>query len=512
MNSTRHVIFIATWLGLSLVAPAASAGVNIKNGNFYTSYLDMRSSGEPFLSIDRTYNSTSVFVGLFGPGWNTQFETFLQVFPDGRLLIYENGGGSTTGFDPPTLDPEGFDAAVATLLLAARAASMPDYLKDPGQYRARLGRDADFRNAQWTKLVNLGELAPRALPIGARLSSSFDHYDQYVLRLAAGYARYSGSGKIEFFDDSGKLVRIAHADGYQIEFNHDASDRLSSVRDSLGRELRFTLNAEGRIIRVENSEGHRATYTYGPDGWLIKSHDAGDNVFHYTYDTLHNLVAVGYEDGTTREMRYEPYTSYTHSERTSDGNVQIYHYPPEEKLPGDGQRYSTIIEYRDERGALQKQNESTYYIRVRADGVSSSERIVRLVDGVTSDYTYDDHGRTMRVVRDGFPTDISYDTRGRVVEKRTPRRVTRLAYNHFGLSSILLEDPANSEEVARTTFEYGLEGQLMETIDSQGRSLTVTYHGNGQPEKVSWTVDGQTHYQNFGCPDYFDSDDLPSEP
>ena len=60
---------------LLFITTAATAGVNIKNGNFYISYTDHDLAKFNGFELMRTYNSKSVEKGLFGFGWGSEIET-----------------------------------------------------------------------------------------------------------------------------------------------------------------------------------------------------------------------------------------------------------------------------------------------------------------------------------------------------------------------------------------------------------------------------------------------------
>ncbi len=86
-----------------LMTSMASAGVNLKNGNFYISYTDIVvPGGSKKLEITRTYNSKSTEVGWFGFGWGSEYETRLEFSADGSVVIHEHGSGAKTRFTPKT--------------------------------------------------------------------------------------------------------------------------------------------------------------------------------------------------------------------------------------------------------------------------------------------------------------------------------------------------------------------------------------------------------------------------
>ena len=106
MNLGKKPLLNLALLGIAIIvfAPTIFAGVNLKNLNFYVSYTDMIIiDGSQDIDIERTYNSKSIYSGLFGFGWGSDYETYLAFSPDGRIIVHENGGGALTAFNPVQL-------------------------------------------------------------------------------------------------------------------------------------------------------------------------------------------------------------------------------------------------------------------------------------------------------------------------------------------------------------------------------------------------------------------------
>src|SRR5207248_10499570 len=120
---------------------------------------------------------------------------------------------------------------------------------EQAQYAERLRSDADFRNAEWEKYKRIRLVAGRELPLGTVLRSN--HYDyQYIKRVRDGYLRVMG-GKLEHYDNYGRLTRISDFNGNYIDFSYDAEERLATIRDNYGRKMSFTLNSRGLVERVD---------------------------------------------------------------------------------------------------------------------------------------------------------------------------------------------------------------------------------------------------------------------
>src|SRR4051812_46406877 len=82
-------------ISLSLLTPlAAHALVDMRNANFADTWVDLEVVGSGYnLQVQRTYNSRSLFNGMFGYGWCSDFETSLEPSADGNLKLTECGAG-----------------------------------------------------------------------------------------------------------------------------------------------------------------------------------------------------------------------------------------------------------------------------------------------------------------------------------------------------------------------------------------------------------------------------------
>ncbi|MED3353485.1 DUF6531 domain-containing protein, partial [Bacillus thuringiensis] len=71
--------------------------VNATNGNFLMNEKDITLSGRgPNVSVERTYNSQSKKVGLFGKGWYSSLEERIEKDAEGNLLLTSADGAQIT--------------------------------------------------------------------------------------------------------------------------------------------------------------------------------------------------------------------------------------------------------------------------------------------------------------------------------------------------------------------------------------------------------------------------------
>ncbi|MBA2664243.1 MAG: RHS repeat protein [Bradymonadaceae bacterium] len=500
----QRALFVLVALGLSFgsLSSLQAQSVSPRTGNLSMTFTDVTYGGERALKVERVYNSKSGFKGIFGMAWGSELEVYLRVLHDGAVVIYEWGGGAENRFEPPDLDTEELEAAVATIAAAARAAATPAYLADPRAYRERLLSDARYRGAQWAALVQSGRLAPRALAMGTRLSSRRFNY-QYVQRHGAGYDRHFQDGKIERFNVAGKLVAIVHPDDYRIAFDYDAHGQLETMHDSLGRALRFAFNDDGFVTRIDGEDGRSAEYTYGPGGRLITSRDTSATVHRFEYDAIYNLLAIGYADATTVELRYLPraLNDSVQSVRSREGKTRTLEYNWERVDAQD--RRVMSVKRTDAAGVLETQGSYVFYLSTRASGEQWIQRLVETINAQSVDTVYgEQHGRPLTIDADGYRLSFDYDAQGHVIEKRSPTQRTRLSYGAFGrLSAIVAEDLATGEELWHTRFEHDALGNQTGAADSKGRAVSVRYDEIRRLAQVTWT-DGEVEQAlrfNYNC-------------
>src|SRR5580692_2070444 len=103
---------------LVFLLPATSmAIVDMKSANYSESWTDLIVPGVGYdLRINRTYNSRSLFNGIFGFGWCSDYETKIEVTPDSFLRLTECGGGMEIIFTTKNFSPVKPDTTVKSII------------------------------------------------------------------------------------------------------------------------------------------------------------------------------------------------------------------------------------------------------------------------------------------------------------------------------------------------------------------------------------------------------------
>ncbi len=96
-------MIIHIFVFLSLLSLDLRADVDLKNGNFFYSWIDAEISSKNFFwQMQRSYNSRVNRVGYFGQGWCSPLETKLtrSVEPSKTIEIQNCGSGEIVVYQP----------------------------------------------------------------------------------------------------------------------------------------------------------------------------------------------------------------------------------------------------------------------------------------------------------------------------------------------------------------------------------------------------------------------------
>src|SRR5262249_35036816 len=159
-------------------------------------------------------------------------------------------GGTENRFNPIAFNAKELQDAVDKIAEAARASGAMGDSAQLNQYKSQLANDALFRNEQWEHYIQLGKLKPRTLASGTQLHSNHFSY-QYITKLKDGYQRNFDNGRIEHFNEEGRLTRIADRNNNFIELSYNKEGKLAKLVDNSNRKMFFTFNNQGLLEKVQ---------------------------------------------------------------------------------------------------------------------------------------------------------------------------------------------------------------------------------------------------------------------
>lgn len=455
-----------------LMASVASAGVNLKNGNFYISYTDIVvPGGGKKLEITRTYNSKSTDVGWFGFGWGSEFETRLEVSADGSIIIHEHGSGAASRFTPKVaVDAVAASTKIVNEMKKKTALSE----KAASDLIQKLANNAELRH---TYAQNFGVQA--SIAAGTVLYSG-DRGPQELHVSKEGYRRAHADGRSDFFNMEGQLVKISDKSGYSIGFDYK-NGNLNSIKDSQAKQIYFSWYPDGLVKEIWSAGDKKALYKY-QDNDLVYTKDVGDNTYEFGYDKSHNLTAIKYSDKTSLKVSYDPKIFFVTEVTDRNGESTKYQYGSNPKNPDD--HYWTVVTKPGFDGKPVA-NRYEYEIKVKPDGSRYTYRILTEINNIKTESFFADTSLPVKIARGNHITNFEYNNQGLLTKKSSTKGdFVNIEYDD---KINKIKKVVNNE--GTTNFEYDPKGNLVKAQNNQGKTVFLIYDSKG---KISKMVDQES--------------------
>lgn len=311
-----------------IVAATAGAVVDMKNANYANTWTDLIVPGSGYdLRVQRTYNSRSLFNGVFGFGWCSDFETTLEVTAEGNLRVTECGGGLEVVYTTKNFKPGSVDKTVDTIIAEVQKRNRdlkPQYFKD---LKKELSENAFLRD-EFTRQLKL-----KGNVVSGQAYHANGRETENVMFKDGKYKRSLEDGTFQLFDSTGHLVTMYDRNGNHLKLEWKGSQLLSVV-DNNGRKLSFSYLANKRLKQIAGPNGILVKYSFSGED-LKEVHNAWKNVFKYDYDDVHNLVKIHYPDKTFKELTYNKDRDWVTSFKNRKGCVEAYVYDVDNENPKD---------------------------------------------------------------------------------------------------------------------------------------------------------------------------------
>lgn len=484
-----------------------NAGVNLKNGNFYISYTDVKIETDlaAFKEITRTYNSKSTFVGLFGYGWGSAIETYLHVYPDGTIVVIEHGSGGTTVFNSGLITEDMAEYMIDQLIDVSIAQG--DIDNNPNtilKRRNKLTKNHDYRRVLWDRYVKKGVLFYETnFPVDMEWESH-EKGNELIVKSENGYKRTSGS-VIENFNLNGKLIKTdkGHGKWSVLEYTNN---KLSKITHGNGSVYKIDINDAGFISYIYYND-EKATFKYVGKN-LIYNRDIAGNHYQYVYDNKHNMTKIIYNPIRTKEvkedamhMEYEAKTSWISKITDRNGDVVEYTYGVFYNEDGtkDDNHYSTNVTRTDEYGQ-DRTNKYEYVIGIKENGERYSQKIKTTIRGIVTETTYDELcERPIEIIRGKRKTTFKYNNRCLLIEKLSGSdsiymkyhpKIEKMTYvkNSSGEFNFEYNDNANltfanKNNDAWVRLVYDTKGKITK-MQQEAKTLVFKYNEMGKPVRI----------------------------
>ncbi|XGC80957.1 DUF6531 domain-containing protein [Bdellovibrio bacteriovorus] len=461
-----------------LFSAQAYALVDMKNANYSNTWIDMDVPGSGYdLKIVRTYNSRSLFNGMFGFGWCSDFETSMEVNAEGNIKVKECGGGLEVTFSPREVtrkEVEGTINSIINKMKAEKKVGVTEaYITS---LKTQLLEDDNLRSdfaSRYGISVSVRE--------GTKFYANGREVEHFVFN-KTHYTRNLPDGSAQRFSPQGKLTHIYDKNGNYLKFDYD-KDVIATVQDNNGRRLNFKYYQNKKVKSITGPNGLMADYKFANLDDLASVKNAWLKTYTYEYDELHNLTKAGWPDKSFIAIKYDKKNDWVIAFADRDKCIEQYKYEFSENDPKN-HYWSTVKKTCGKE--VTADNKYEFWHDQRKDGQYYLQRVLTSVNGNVTDISYHPvFGKPVSIRRNTERVSYEYYPDGLVKVKASP--TVRMAFEYdsalkkvSSVSSTYFNDKGQKALTKATQFKYDAKGNLVFAQNSDGQKINMTYDNRGR--------------------------------
>jgi len=456
----------------------AHALVDMKNANYSNTWIDMDVPGSGYdLKISRTYNSRSLFNGMFGFGWCSDFETSMEITSEGNLKVKECGGGLEVTFSPREITRKDIDNTIATIISKMKAdkkvGQTESYYKN---LETQLVEDDSLRSEYARQYgINI------AVKEGTKFYANGREVEHIVFN-KPNYTRNLVDGSSQRYNLQGKLTHMYDKNGNFLKFEYD-KDLIQNITDNNSRRLTFKYFPNKKIKAITGPNGLMSEYRFANLDDLALVKNAWLKTYTYEYDDLHNLTKANYPDKTSIALKYDRKNDWVTSFTDREKCVESYNYEVNSKDPKN--HYWSIVKKMCGKEVV-ADNRYEFWHKQRADGQYYLQRVLSSTNGNTTDISYHEiFGKPLSIRRNAEKISYEYYPDGQVKVKASP--TVRMSFEYDAqikkVSSVIstFYNEKGQKTVSKTSqFKYDGKGNLVFAQNSDGQKINMTYDNKGR--------------------------------
>lgn len=480
-----------TLLALALLVFTSSsfAVVDMKNSNFSDSWTDIKlpSSGYD-LRIKRTYNSRSLFSGIFGFGWCSDYETKLEVTAESGIRVTECGGGMQISYTAKNHNPKAVKQTIKKIIAGIRKTNKSISSSELKKLEKELAYDQNLRIALEKRLDLNGKVKAGTTyrAIGRESETVVLKGNEYVRNLANGtFQKFNSKGLLtHMYDRNRNYIRISYK-----------GDRILKVSDNNGRQLIFSYNSQKKLKSISGPNNIKVEYKFkGED--LTYAKNQWKDVFTYQYDDLHNLTKFTLPDNTYKAITYNKDRDWVTSFRNRKGCKEDYKYRVNKKAKFD-HYWSEVTKTCKGKVTNKSSYEFVYRGSTDKTGAQYLHRVKSDINGDKTDITYHPvFGKPEKLIKNGLLTTYKYDDAGFMVGKKEPFRHFKYSYDNkcSKVSSVTTryygrfnkKKKRKPLKVSKASFSYEKpKCNLKRAKNSDGQIAYLKYDSKGRIAKIT---------------------------
>lgn len=463
-----------------LLSHQSLAIVDLKNANFSHSWVDLEIPGGSYvLKIERTYNSRTLFSGIFGYGMCSDFETFIEITAEGNLRLKECGAAQEIVYSPREINNKEIEATVNTILekvkAEKKAGATEAFMK---QLKEDLRNDDAYRTS-FAKKLNL----PIKVKEGSKFYANGKEVEYFLLEKNY-YTRHLADGSMQRFDTKGRLTHFFDKNNNFLKLEYD-KDLISQVSDNENRKLYFKYYPSKKVKTITGPMGSIVEYKFSNFDDLNWVKSAWGKVYTYQYDDVHNMTKATWPDKnkTSIQIKYDKVMDWPLQLTDREGCIEKYKY--EAKDPDPKTHYSSSV-VKTCKGKVVADNRYEFWYRKKEDNQYYLTRVLSNVDGSIIDINYHEGlGKPVSIRKNTDLVKFDYYPDGLIKVKSTPFLVMNYEYDNKikkvnKVSIVYLNEKGKKAAKKVTEFEYDSKGNIANATNSDGQKVNMTYDDRGR--------------------------------
>ena len=391
------------------VSFSALALVDTKNGNYTKTYVDFSSDG---FTLERAYNSRSIYRGSFGYGWCSNLETRVEVLPDNSLKVIECGGGLEVAYGRPNRQK-----MIQQIMIRVR--------KKKGlskKYVNKLAMDLEKSSSLQSELMRAFGLRGKARA-GQRYQA-IGRSGETMLFTGSEYRRSFLDGRKQVFSKQGHLVMESNPKSGWMKIVR-RGPTIQKVLTNKGLSWQFRKNRKKTPGFSIAGQSEKVTYVIIKDNLeQVIRKPAGSKKktqYQHIYDGYHNMTKTRYSDQSYESLVYNEDKDWVTGFKDRRGCRESYIYVTN---PRNKDHYWTDVK---KICGNQVTNMSRYEFWNRNKPKGGGKYLYRArqaVNGQVEDMTFDAKtGSPTSVTRNRVTTKYTYDDKtGLLVARMEPNR------------------------------------------------------------------------------------------
>ncbi|MBL7669124.1 MAG: cell wall-associated protein wapA [Bdellovibrionaceae bacterium] len=497
------------WIFLSLLSLSlqAFAIVDMKNANYSETWTDIEVPGGGYtMKVARTYNSRALFNGMFGFGWCSDFETTLEVSPEGNLWVTECGAGSRTTYAPTLLTEAEIGKSADQIIAKVKAEKVAGRTE---AFYADLRKElilSDKARNEYAKKYRVST-PPRE---GLKYLANGKEVEHFVYAKPY-YVRNFADGSSQRFDKDGKITHFYDKNQNFLKYEYEKG-LLASVTDNNSRRFTFKYFPNKKVREIIGPNGLKAEYKFEKLDDLSFVKNGWGNSFTYQYDEGHNLTKATWPDKSFISIKYDQKKDWVVGFTDRDKCIEAYSY---EDSPTDPKKHYWSIAKKTCKGKVVAENRYEFWHKKDPSGQYFLEKVLSEVSGEATEITYHEvFGKPTSIRKNQNRTNYEYYPDGLVKVKATT--AAKMVYTYEPQSkriSKVAVDFLNEKSVKVaskwTAFKYDAKSNLNYAENSDGQKINLTYDNKG---RIATIVDQAKKVVKIDYEDRFGKPSLVTRP